>query len=106
MSAAPICIGTSQFAKPTKAGMIAPKIITRPCTVVRELKNSGLKNCSPGLKSSARMPSAIVPPTKNMRHANHEVHRADVLVVGGVEPAGDAVRRPVVLVIVRVPWWS
>ena len=70
MSAAPTCIGTSQFAKPTKAGMIAPKIITRPCTVVSELKNCGLNNCSPGLKSSARIPIAIVPPTKNMTHEN------------------------------------
>ena len=87
MSAAPICIGMSQFANPTNAGMIAPKTITRPCTVVRELKNSGLRNCSPGWKSSARMSSAIVPPMKNMMSENHEVHRADVLVVGRVEPA-------------------
>ena len=71
MSAAPICIGTSQFAKPTKAGMIAPNTITSPCTVVSELKNSGSRNCSPGWKSSARMSNAIDPPRKNMKHANH-----------------------------------
>jgi hypothetical protein len=70
MSAAPTCIGTSQFAKPTKLGMIAPKIITRPWIVVSELKNSGSKNCRPGLKSSVRMASAIEPPTKNMVKAN------------------------------------
>ena len=29
MSAAPICIGTSQFANPTKAGITAPKIIIK-----------------------------------------------------------------------------
>ncbi len=34
MSGAPIIIGTCQFAKPTAAGMIAPKIMIRPCTVL------------------------------------------------------------------------
>ena len=33
MSGAPICSGTIQFAKPTNAGMIAPKIMTSPCIV-------------------------------------------------------------------------
>ena len=41
MSGAPICIGISQFAKPTKAGMIAPNTMIRPCSVVIWLKNSG-----------------------------------------------------------------
>ena len=34
MSGAPIIIGTCQFAKPTKAGMIAPNTMMRPCMVV------------------------------------------------------------------------
>ena len=34
MSGAPICSGTIQFAKPTKAGMMAPKTMIRPCIVV------------------------------------------------------------------------
>ncbi len=34
MSEAPICSGTIQLAKPTKAGMMAPKIMIRPCSVV------------------------------------------------------------------------
>jgi len=33
MSGAPIIIGICQFAKPTNAGMIAPKIMIRPCEV-------------------------------------------------------------------------
>ena len=33
MSEAPTCNGIIQLAKPTKAGMMAPKIITRPCRV-------------------------------------------------------------------------
>ena len=34
MSAAPICNGIIQFAKPTKAGMIAPNTMMIPCIVV------------------------------------------------------------------------
>ena len=34
MSEAPICSGIIQFAKPTKAGMIAPNTMIRPCMVV------------------------------------------------------------------------
>src|SRR6476660_5911219 len=41
MSGAPICIGISQFAKPTAPGISAPKIMMSPCSVVIELKNSG-----------------------------------------------------------------
>ncbi len=70
MSGAPIIIGICQFAKPTAAGMIAPKIMIRPCSVVSELKNSGWTNCRPGWNSSVRMVSAKQPPTKNMVSAN------------------------------------
>ena len=41
MSAAPICSGIIQFAKPTKAGMIAPNTMIRPCIVVSWLNSSG-----------------------------------------------------------------
>ncbi len=34
MSGAPICSGTIQFARPTKEGMTAPKIMTSACMVV------------------------------------------------------------------------
>ena len=34
MSGAPIIIGICQLAKPTKAGMMAPNTITKPCMVV------------------------------------------------------------------------
>ena len=34
MSGAPTCSGTIQFARPTKAGMTAPKIMTSACMVV------------------------------------------------------------------------
>ena len=71
MSAAPICSGTIQFAKPTKAGMIAPKTMISPCIVVNWLNSSGLKNCRPGWNSSARMPSASTPPTMNIVNENN-----------------------------------
>ncbi len=66
MSGAPIIIGTSQLARPTNAGMTAPKIMTSACIVVISLKNSGCTSCRPGLKSSARMIIAIEPPMKNI----------------------------------------
>ena len=71
MSGAPIISGICQFAKPTAAGMIAPNIMMRPCSVVIELKNSGCTICRPGSKSSARMVIAIVPPTMNIVNENH-----------------------------------
>jgi hypothetical protein len=71
MSGAPICSGTIQFAKPTKAGMIAPKTMIRPCMVVNWLKSSGFTNCRPGWNSSARMPSASRPPIMNIVKLNN-----------------------------------
>ncbi len=70
MSEAPICSGIIQLAKPTKAGMIAPNTMIRPCMVVSWLKNSGRTICRPGSNSSARMPSAITPPDRNMMNEN------------------------------------
>src|SRR5690606_10288021 len=66
MSGAPIIIGIIQFARPTNAGMIAPKIMIRPCIVVISLNSSGRSNCSPGWNNSVRISIAIVPPTKNI----------------------------------------
>ena len=71
MSGAPICSGTSQFAKPTNAGMIAPNTMIRPCIVVNWLKRSGLKNWMPGSNSSSRIAIAMTPPTMNMMKLNH-----------------------------------
>ena len=48
MSGAPTIMGIIQFARPTNAGITAPKIITSACTVVMELKNCGSTNCRPG----------------------------------------------------------
>src|SRR5690606_13096673 len=71
MSGAPIISGIIQLARPTKAGMMAPKTITRPCMVVIWLKNSGSTICRPGWKSSARITIAKKPPSRNMAKLNH-----------------------------------
>ena len=70
ISAAPICSGTIQFANPTKAGMIAPNTMIRPCMVVNWLNSSGLKNCSPGWNNSKRMQRAKTPPIIKLLKAN------------------------------------
>ena len=70
MSGAPIIIGIIQFAKPTNAGMIMPKIMISACMVVIWLKKSGLTNCRPGWNSSRRMTMAIAPPTNSITSEN------------------------------------
>ena len=47
-SEVPIMSGIIQLAKPTNAGIIAPKIMIKPCSVVKRLKFSGSMNCKPG----------------------------------------------------------
>ena len=44
----PIIIGNNQLAKPTVPGITTPKIITRACMVVMELKKVGSTYCKPG----------------------------------------------------------
>ena len=103
MSGAPICSGIIQLARPTVAGMTAPNTMISACTVVIVLKKPGSTSCMPGMNSSARITSAIAPPMKNMTQAEHQVHRADVLVIRRRQPAHDALRRAmVVVVVVRV----
>ena len=48
MSGAPIMMGISQLASPVHAGITTPKIMTKACIVVMELKNCGSTNCMPG----------------------------------------------------------
>ena len=69
MSGAPIIIGIIQLAKPTQAGITAPKTMIRACMVVIWLKKSGSTNCNPGMNNSARIIMAMAPPTKNITRA-------------------------------------
>jgi len=71
MSGAPICSGTIQFAKPTKAGMIAPKIMISPCMAVSWLNTAGSTSWMPGRASSARISMARAPANRNMAKENH-----------------------------------
>jgi len=61
MSAAPTCSGTSQFAKPTKAGMIAPNTITRPVNGGEGVEELGIEELQARLEKLEAMRSAIVP---------------------------------------------
>ena len=70
MSGAPTISGICQLARPTKAGISTPKIITSACMVVIWLKKCGSTSCRPGWNSSVRMISAMVPPTRNMIRLN------------------------------------
>jgi hypothetical protein len=88
MSGAPIISGTCQLAKPTAAGMIAPKIMMRPCSVVSELKNSGWTICRPGW-TARRGWSAHAAANEEHSQREQQVQRADVLVVGRGDPAHD-----------------
>jgi hypothetical protein len=110
MSGAPIIIGICQFAKPTNTGMIAPNTMMSPCMVVIWLKKSGFTICSPGENSSVRITSAITPPDREHDEAEPQVQRADVLVVGGGDPAHDAAVGAVVIAVAvlvcRVRWLS
>ena len=100
MSGAPIIIGISQLARPVATGISAAKIMISACTPISWLKNSGCINCIPGWNSSARTPRIIAPPTRNMMQRENHVHRADILVVGGKQPAPDTVGWPVVVLVV------
>ncbi|MNI12175.1 hypothetical protein D3C73_653430 [compost metagenome] len=66
MSGAPICSGIIQLARPTKAGITPPKIITSACTVVSWLKISGRMYWMPGWASSSRISTLMNAPMTNM----------------------------------------
>ena len=101
MSGAPIIIGICQFAKPTAAGMIAPKIMMRPCSVVIELKNSGCDDLQAGLEQLGADRQRHHAADEEHREREPQVQRADVLVVGRRDPAHDpaGVVRVVVVVV-------
>ncbi len=70
MSGAPTCSGIIQLASPTVAGMTAPNTMISACTVVIVLKKPGSTSCMPGMNSSARITSAIAPPSRNITRLN------------------------------------
>jgi hypothetical protein len=58
------------LARPTKAGITPPKIMTSACTVVIWLKNSGFRCCRPGSMSSQRISTDMNAPMMNITNAN------------------------------------
>ena len=88
-----------QFAKPTNAGMIAPNTMIRPCMrgeLVEELRLDELQARLEQLGADHQRHHAA-----GEEHGEREpqVQRADVLVVGGHDPAHDAGRVVRVLVV-------
>ena len=100
MSGAPTCSGICQFARPVQAGITAPKIMNSACIVVIELKNIGSTNCRPGLEQLRADDHRHHAADEEHQAGEHQVHRADVLVVGREHPAAPAVR----LVVVMSSW--
>ena len=89
MSGAPIISGTNQLPKPPIiAGITMKKIMIRPCAVTNTLKVcASWKNWTPGYISSMRMAIDIARADDAREDREHQVHRADVLVVGRIDPA-------------------
>jgi hypothetical protein len=67
-SGAPICNGMIQLAKPVNSGIANMSNMIEPCIVNAWLNCSFDMICSPGRASSARISSAITPPT--MKNTN------------------------------------
>ena len=63
-SGAPIWSGTTKLAKANTIGVAKNSSMIVPCMVNSWLYCSGDRNCMPGRASSARMISAISPPTR------------------------------------------
>ena len=101
MSGAPIISGTIQLPKPPIiAGMTMKKIMIRPCAVVNTLNwCASWKICMPGLCSSMRIAIDMNAADHAGDDREHQVHRADVLVVGRIDEAAPP-GRGVVRVIV------
>ena len=62
-SGAPICSGTTKFAKANTIGVAKNSSMIVPCMVNSWLYCSGERNCMPGRASSARISSAMKPPS-------------------------------------------
>ena len=100
MSGAPTCMGIIQFARPVQAGMTAPKIMTSACMVVIGVEELRLDELQAGLEQLGADDHRHEAADEEHDAGEHQVHRADVLVVGRVDPAAPAVCRAVVVVIV------
>jgi hypothetical protein len=62
-SGEPICSGMTRLANAKTMGVAKKSSITVPCIVMSWLYCSGARNCMPGRANSARISSAMMPPT-------------------------------------------
>ena len=97
MSGAPSCNGIIQFASPTNAGMTAPKIMISACIVVMVVEESRIDDLQAWLEELGADHHRHRAADKEHHAREHQVQRADVLVIGSKQPALDAGRLPVVV---------
>jgi hypothetical protein len=114
MSGAPIMIGTNQLPNPPMiAGMTRKNTMIRPCAVISTFHRCscwsklalGVPNNRgevprywiPGWASSSRIMPEMAPPTIPAKDREDQIERADVLVIGGHEPAGEEARLVVIM---------
>src|SRR6187401_2216087 len=103
MSGAPIFSGTNQLPNPPiSAGMTTKNTMIRPCAVTTVfhrwplgVPSAALKYCTPVCSSSRRITT-----DQGRDDGEHQVHRADVLVIRAVDVAPPAGRRVVVVVVI------
>ena len=103
MSGAPIISGTIQLPKPPIiAGITMKKIMIRPCAVVNTLNRcepwSPVKSCMPGLLQLDAHADRERAADQAADDREHQVHRADVLVVGRIDEAAPSGRRVMIVV--------
>ncbi len=94
MSGAPIISGTIQLPNPPMVeGMTMKNTMIRPCAVTKTLKTSGLpKICMPRFHQFGAHGHREQAANDTTYQGEDEIHRADVFVVGGIEPAPPSVR--------------
>ena len=81
MSGAPICSGIIQLARPTVAGITAPNTMISACTVVMVLKKPRIDELHAGHEQLGADHQRHRAADEEHDQAEHQVHRADVLVI-------------------------
>ncbi len=106
MSGAPIISGTIQLPKPPIiAGITMKKIMIRPCAVVNTLYRC--EACSPWKNVHSRMHQFDAnrdrqqAADQSAHDGEHQVHRADVLVIGRIDKAAPSGRCRMIVRIMR-----
>ncbi len=102
MSGAPTCSGICQLARPVQAGITAPKIMNSACMVVIAVEEHRVDELQTRLEQLGADDHGHRAADEEHQAREHQVHRADVLVIRGVNPAAPAVRLVIVVCVVAV----